>query len=94
VSEDNSDSREPDPLLASSRGDEAPLLAEARNQKGRWLGLAAGVGVGSAAIAAAMLFWGDKKRAPAKAKPTDRKAQPRSKAVKHMEPKGAGEPAK
>jgi hypothetical protein len=54
---------EPDPLLASSEGDEAILLAERDSRKHR-LRLAAGVAVGSAAIAAAMLFWGQKESSP------------------------------
>ena len=91
--DDDFDVLKPDPLLASSEGDEAQRLAD-RESRNRWLGVAAGVGVGSAAIAAAMLFWGDKKSAPAKAKPSARKPRPRSKAVRHSEPKGADEPTK
>lgn len=64
MADDDFDVLPPDPLLASSEGDEAPALVEKDALKNRWLGVAAGVGVGSAAIAAAVMFWGKKTRSP------------------------------
>lgn len=50
--DDDLDVLPPDPLLASSEGDEAPALL-GENARKKSLGVAAGVGVGSAAVAAA-----------------------------------------
>jgi hypothetical protein len=75
---DDFDELPPDPLLDGSDGDEAPRLlgTEAQNNR-RWLGIAAGVGVGSAAVAAAMMFWGRKERL---------ESEPQSAAVKARKP--------
>jgi hypothetical protein len=59
MTNDDFDVLPPDPVLSGSDGDEAKLIAE-RRKKGRLVGVAASVGVGSAAIAAAMLFWGQR----------------------------------
>jgi hypothetical protein len=64
MADDDFDALPPDPLLSGSDGDEAPdLVGTEAAKKRRWLGVAAGVGVGSAAIAAAMMFWGPKRQA-------------------------------
>jgi len=54
-----------EPLLQSREGDGASLLSEGDARQRRWLGLVVGAGVGSAAIAAAMLFWSQKRSARA-----------------------------
>lgn len=60
----------PDPLLVSSDGNEAKILAR-RDVRAHWPWVAAGIG--SAAIAVAMMFWGDNKRWPNKSEPDARK---------------------
>ena len=69
MADDDFDVLAPDPLLAGSDGDEAPRLTGSDGSARRWLGVAAGVGVGSAAIAAAVMFWG-RKEPPTRAAPS------------------------
>jgi hypothetical protein len=76
----------------SSEGDEALLLAERDARQKRWLGVAAGVGIGSAAIAAAIMFWG-KNGDPNTANAVGRTARPRAKAGAHA-PKRSEDPAR
>ena len=66
--DDDFDVLPPDPLLAGSDGDESSKLNRSARSAKLWLGAAAGVGVGSAAIMAAMMFWG-KKEHPVQAAP-------------------------
>ena len=79
MADDGPERGEPDPLLAGSDGDEAKILAERESRK-KWLGVAAGVGVGSAAIAAAMMFWGQKDRKPKPEAPRGRNTRPEANA--------------
>jgi hypothetical protein len=63
MSDDDFDILAPDPLLAASDGDEAPDLVGSKAWSARqWLGAAAGFGIGSAAITAAVMFWGRKEQ--------------------------------